>query len=426
MEQDSFKARLKGAWNVFKSRTPDRSFNDNIELGASYFGARPDRPRFSAGNERTLTSAIFTRIGIDVAAFKIMHVELDEHSNFKSTIDSGLNECLTSEANIDQTGRAFIQDIIMSVCDEGTVAIVPVNTSEDPDTGKYDILTLRTGKITEWFPQHVKVRLYDDRNGQHSEIILPKEEVAIIENPFYAVMNEPNSTLKRLVTKLSLLDFTDNKNSSGKLDLILQLPYVVKSETKRQQAEDRRKDIERQLVGSKYGIAYTDGTEKITQLNRPAENNLLQQIEVLTSMLYSQLGISEAVLNGTADEAEMLNYHHRTLLPFASAVVDALSRTFIPKSERKAGKTIMVFNEPFKLVPVNDLAVIADRFTRNEILSSNEIRSIIGFAPSKDPSANELRNKNMPVPDTGDKSEESKEDDGDNQNGNKKQKGRGE
>ena len=398
LEKDTLGSRIKNAWNVFTNRTP-RSIN-TYELGTSYYGARPDRPRFSYGNERTLTTAIFTRIGIDVSAIKILHVEVDGLGNYKSTVNSGLNYCLTTEANIDQTGRAFIQDIVMSLCDEGSVAVVPVDTSHDPGkTGSFDILSMRTGKVTEWFPQHVKVRLYNDRIGQHSEVILPKSEVAIIENPFYAVMNEPNSTLRRLVHKLSLLDILDNQNSSGKLDLILQLPYVVKTATRKKQAEERRLDIERQLTSSKYGIAYTDGTEKITQLNRPVENTLLHQIENLTSMLYSQLGISESVLNGTANEAEMLNYHHRTLEPFTAAIVNAFIRSFLTKTARTQGKTIMAFNEPFKLVPVSELSTIADRFTRNEILSSNEVRSLIGFPPSEDPGASELRNKNMPVAD---------------------------
>lgn len=400
-KESSFRSRFRDAWNVFVNREPVSYKSSYYEYGPSYFGVRPDRPRFSYGNERTLTSAIFTRIGIDVSAFNIMHVNVDDQENYKSTVNSGLNTCLTKEANIDQTNRAFIQDIVMSLCDEGSVAIIPVDikAKKSPsESSAYDVLTMRTGKILEWYPRHVKVRVYNDRTGKQSELVLPKETVAIIENPFYAVMNEPNSTLRRLVSKLGLLDVVDNQNSSGKLDLILQLPYIVKTDTRRKQAEERRKDIEKQLVGSKYGIAYTDGTEKITQLNRPVENNLLQQVEMLTSMLYSQLGISESVLNGTAQESEMLNYHRRTLEPFANAIVDAFNRTFISQTAWTQGQRIMVFNEPFKLVPINELATLADRFTRNEILSSNEVRAIIGFAPSDDPDANILRNKNMPLP----------------------------
>lgn len=403
-EKDSFLDRVRSAWNVFKNKS--QSNTSWHTLGTSYYGQRPDRPRFSSGTESTLTAAIFTRIGIDVSAFKMQHVLLDEKNNLKEVIDSGLNYCLNVEANIDQTGASFVQDIVMSLCDEGTVAVVPVDKElnvKKPD--EYDILSLRTGKIMEWFPRHVRVRLYNDRLGQPAELILPKSEVAIIENPFYAVMNEPNSTLRRLIHKLNLLDILDNKNSSGKLDLILQLPYTIKTELRREQAEERRKAIEDQLIGSKYGIAYTDGTERITQLNRPAENNLMRQIEVLTSMLYSQLGISESVLNGTASEVEMLNYNNRTLQPFGTIIVDSLSRSFLSYERRKNGEDIRIFSEPFRFVPVKELATVADRFTRNEILSSNEVRSIIGFAPSSDPRADELVNKNMPQANKGNEAE---------------------
>ncbi len=386
--------RFRNAWNAFLNRDPTEEFNR--DRGHSSFGRRPDRIRFSYSNERTITSAIFTRIGIDVSSFRIVHAKTDKHGQFSSIINSGLNYCLSTEANIDQTGRSFIQDIAMSLCDEGVVAVVPVDTIYNPyKTASYRIDTLRTGKVIEWFPKHVRVKLYNDLNGLHEELILPKEHTAIIENPLYSVMNEPNSTLRRLTHKLSLLDVIDNQSSSGKLDLILQLPYVIKSKSRKEQAEERRQSIEDQLVGSKYGIAYTDGTERITQLNRPVENNLLKQIEILTSMLYGQLGISEAILNGVATEQEMLNYNNRTLEPIVSAITNELNRKFITKTARTQGHKIMSFSEPFKLVPLNNLADIADKFTRNEILSSNEIRTIIGFPPADDPGADELRNKNI-------------------------------
>lgn len=384
--------RIKNAWNAFFSRDPTENYRD---YGQSYF-YRPDRPRFTRGTERTIVTAVYNRIALDVAAVNIQHVQLDDNDRYLSTIDSGLNRCLNLEANIDQSGRAFIQDVVMSMFDEGAVAIVPVDTNLDPNqTGSYDIETMRTGKIVEWYPRHVKVRVYNDRIGEKQDIVLPKDVVAIIENPLFAVINEPNSTAQRLIRKLSLLDVVDEQASSGKLDLIIQLPYVIKTEARRQQAEQRRTDIEKQLSGSRYGIAYTDGTERITQLNRPLENNLLKQIEYLTNLLYSQLGITQEVMNGTADEKAMLNYNNRTVEPIVSAIVDALKRTFLTKTARSQKKSIMYFSDPFKLVSVADLAEIADKFTRNEIMTSNEIRQIIGMKPADDPKADELRNSNL-------------------------------
>lgn len=384
--------RLKRTWNAFFNRDPTSNFQD---VGISY-SYRPDRPRFTRGNERTIITSVFNRIALDVSAISIQHVRLDDNGRFLSVIDSGLNNCLTLSANIDQTGRAFIQDVVMSMLDEGCVAIVPVDTTKDPErTGSYDIETMRTGKILEWYPRHVKVRVYNDRTGQKEDILLEKEVVAIIENPLYAVINEPNSIMQRLIRKFNLLDVVDEQTSSGKLDMIIQLPYVIKSEARRQQAESRRKEIERQLTGSRYGIAYADGTERITQLNRPLENNLLKQIEYLTNLLYSQLGITQEVMNGTADEKAMLNYNNRTVEPFVSAIADAMKRTFLTKTARSQKQSVMYFNNPFKLVPVADLAEIADKFTRNEIMTSNEIRQIIGMKPADDPKADELRNSNL-------------------------------
>ena len=386
--------RLMHAWNAFSNRDPT---GGSRAIGASYI-YRPDRVRFSRGNERSIITSVFNRIGMDVAALNITHVRLDENDRMDSTMHTGLNNCLTLEANIDQTGRAFMQDAVMSLLDEGCVAIVPVDTTLNPDTGSYDILTMRTGKILEWYPAHVKLRVYNERKGEKEDITVPKSTVAIVENPLYSVVNEPNSTLKRLVRKLNLLDAVDEQSGSGKLDLIIQLPYVIKTEARRKQAEDRRKDIESQLAGSKYGIAYTDGTEHITQLNRPVENNLMKQIEYLTSMLYSQLGITQGVMDGTADEAVMLNYHSRTIEPIAAAIVDEMKRKFLTKTARSQRQTIMFFRDPFKLVPVMQLADIADKFTRNEIMSSNEIRHIIGMKPSKDPKADQLVNSNVRQP----------------------------
>ena len=390
-----FMDRIQRGWNAFRNRDPTTEYRDT-GLGYAY---RPDRVRFTRGNERSIVTSVYNRIALDVAAINIQHVQLDDNNRFTNVVESGLNSCLNLEANIDQTGRAFVQDIVMSMLDEGCVAVVPVDTTQDPEiTDSYDILSMRTGKILEWKPRHVKVRVYNDRTGMKEDLLLPKKQVAIIENPLYAVINEPNSTMQRLIRKLCLLDAVDEQSSSGKLDLIIQLPYVVKTEARRQQANDRRKQIEEQLTGSKYGIAYTDGTERITQLNRPVENNLMKQIEYLTSMLYSQLGITQAILDGTADDKTMLNYYSRTIEPIISAIVDEMKRKFLTKTARSQKKSIMFFRDPFKLVPVNDIAEIADKFTRNEILSSNEIRQIVGIKPSKDPKADELRNKNLSEP----------------------------
>ena len=385
--------RLQHAWNAFLYN--DNNFTNYHSIGASS-SFKPDRTRLSRGNERSIVTSVYNRLALDASSIAIKHVKLDENGRYTEEINSGLNNCLNLEANIDQTGRAFLQDVVMSMLDEGCVAIVPVDTTINPIvSGSYEINTMRTAKIIEWYPAHIRVRVYNDQKGFHEEITLPKANVAIIENPLYAVINEPNSTMQRLVRKLNLLDVVDEQTSSGKLDLIIQLPYVIKSDARRQQAEDRRKDIEMQLSGSKYGIAYTDGTEKITQLNRPAENNLMKQVEYLTAMLYSQLGLTQAILDGTADDKTMLNYYNRTIEPIISAVVDEIKRKFLTKTARTQRQSIMYFRDPFKLVPVNDIAEIADKFTRNEILSSNEIRQIVGLKPSDDPEADELRNKNL-------------------------------
>jgi len=390
--EDSFRSRIKNAWNVFMNKDPSIEYRD-YGIGYSY---RPDRPMFTRGNERSIVTSVYNRIALDVSSVAIRHVRLDNNNRYLEDINSGLNNCLSLEANVDQTGRAFIQDVVMSMFDEGCVAIVPVDTDINPNVSdSYKINSMRTGKILEWKPRHVKVRLYNDLTGRKEEVIAPKDIVAIIENPLYAVINEPNSTMQRLIRKLNLLDVVDEQSSSGKLDLIIQLPYIIKSEARRQQAENRRRDIERQLSGSKYGIAYTDGTEHITQLNRSVENNLMKQIEYLTSMLYSQLGITTSILDGTADEKTMLNYNNRTVEPILSAIVDEMKRKFLTKTARTQHQSIMFFKDPFKLVPVNDIAEIADKFTRNEIMSSNEIRQIIGMKPSNDPRADELRNKNL-------------------------------
>ena len=394
----SLGSRLKHAWNVFKNRDPT-SFYTNGEVGYSY---RPDRPRFSSRNERSIVNAVYNRIALDVAAISIKHCRLDENDRYAETINSNLNSCLNLEANIDQTGRAFIQDVVMSLLDEGSVAIVPIDTTFNPSvTGSYDILTMRTGKILDWYPDKVRVSVYNDRTGKKEEVVVPKRTVAIIENPLYAVMNEPNSTLQRLIRKLTLLDAIDEQSGAGKLDLIIQLPYTIKTESRRQQAEERRKQIEEQLAGSKYGIAYADGTEKVTQLNRPVENNLMKQIEYLTSMLYSQLGITQTVLDGTADEKTMLNYNNRSIEPIVSAIVDEMKRKFLTKTARSQRQSIYFFRDPFRLVPVNDMAEIADKFTRNEILTSNEIRQIVGMKPSDDPKADQLINSNISQPNMG-------------------------
>lgn len=385
-------SRFKNAWNAFFNRDPTPIF-DNSGNSSSY---RPDRYRPTRGNERSIITAINNRIAIDVAAIPIRHIKLDEDGGYLNTIESGLNNCLNLEANIDQTGRAFLQDVVLSMLDEGCVALVPTVTNVNPDyTDSYDIYEIRTGKITEWYPKQVKVEVYNDNSGRKQQILRPKRKVAIIENPMYSVMNEPNSTMQRLIRKLKLLDAVDEQSSSGKLDLIIQLPYVVKTETRRQQAENRRKEIEEQLTGSKYGIAYTDGTERITQLNRAVENNLLKQVEYLTSMLFSQLGITQTILDGTADEKTILNYRNRIIEPILSAIVDAMKVRFITKTARTQGQSISFFMEPFKLVPVSEIAEIADKFTRNEIMTSNEIRQIVGMKPSRAPQADELRNKNL-------------------------------
>ena len=392
-------SRIKHAWNAFLNRDPTTYYR---EYGYGTYN-RPDRPRLSRGNERSIVTSVFNRIALDVASIDIKHCRLDDNGRFKEIINSSLNDCLTLQANIDQTHRAFIQDVVISMFGEGCVAIVPVDTTDDPTkTNSYDVLTMRTGKIVAWYPNDVKVHLYNERTGKREDIIISKSSVAIVENPLYAVMNEPNSTLHRLMKKLVLLDAVDEQASSGKLDLIIQLPYIVKTQARRDQANERRQEIERQLTGSKYGIAYTDGTEKITQLNRPVENNLLKQIEYLTSMLYSQLGITQAVLDGSADEKTMLNYYTRTIEPIISAIVDEMKRKFLTKTARTQKQTIAFFRDPLKLVPVNDLAEIADKFTRNEIMSSNEIRQIIGLKPSDDPKADQLVNSNLNQPVPGD------------------------
>lgn len=383
--------RLAHAWNAFTSRDPTQY----IITGPGY-SLRPDRPRLSRGNEKSIATSIFNRIALDVSSVNIKHCRLDKNGRYVEDIDSGLNNCLNLEANKDQTGRAFIQDVVLSMLDEGCVALVSVETTIDPkSSNSYQIDSMRTGKITEWYPDMIRVRLYNDRTGEKEEILLPKNQVAIIENPLYAVVNEYNSTMQRLIRKLSLLDVTDEQTASGKLDLIIQLPYVIKTETRREQAERRRKDIIDQLAGSQYGIAYTDGTEKITQLNRSLENNLLKQVEYLTNMVYSQLGITQSVLDGTADEKTMLNYMNRTVEPIISAIVDELKRKFLTKTARSQLQSIVYFRDPFRLVPVNDIAEIADKFTRNEIMTSNEIRQIVGMQPSKDPKADELVNSNI-------------------------------
>lgn len=385
--------RLQHAWNAFV-------YNDNTYVDPQNLGGlstyKPDRVHFSRGVERSIVTSVYNRLALDVSSIAIKHVRLDENGRFKEEVDSGLQNCLNVEANIDQTGRAFLQDVVMSMLDEGCVAIVPVDTTIDPaKSGSYEINTMRTGKILEWYPAHVRVRVYNDKRGIHEEIVLPKSAVAIIENPLYAVINEPNSTMQRLIRKLNLLDVVDEQTSSGKLDLIIQLPYVIKSEARKKQAEERRKDIEMQLSGSKYGIAYTDGTERITQLNRPAENNLMKQVEYLTSMLYSQLGLTQSIMDGSADDKTMLNYYNRTVEPILAAITDEIKRKFLTKTARSQRQTIMYFRDPFKLTPVLDLAEIADKFTRNEIMTSNEIRQIVGMKPADDPSADELRNKNL-------------------------------
>lgn len=394
MEKPSLMSRFKNSWNAFRNRDPTMFYR---EPGMSYT-YRPDRVRLSRGNERSIVTSVYNRIAMDVASIDIKHCRLDENGRYIKDIDSNLNNCLTLEANIDQTGRAFIQDVVMSMFDEGAVAIVPVEATNDPTlSGSFDVLSMRTGKIVEWFPRSVRVEVYNDRTGKKERIIMPKKSVAIIENPLYSVINEPNSTMKRLVRKLNLLDAIDEQSGSGKLDMIIQLPYAVKGELRQQQADKRRDDIINQLKGP-YGIAYIDGTEKVTQLNRPIENNLMKQIEYLTNMLYSQLGMTPSVFDGTADEKAMLNYNNRTIEPIVGAITSAMKRSFLSKTARTQGQTIMSFRDPFRLVPIDNIAEIADKFTRNEILTSNEIRQIIGFKPADDPKADQLVNSNIAQP----------------------------
>lgn len=390
-----FGSRIKHAWNAFLNRDPTGYHQYD---GQSY-SYRPDRPRMTRGNERSIATSVYNRIALDVEAISIKHCRMDEDDRYIETINSGLNNCLTIEANKDQTGRSFIRDVVLSMFDEGCVAIVPVDTTFDPmKSNSYDIQSMRTAEVLEWKPNHVRIRIYNDRTGIKEELIVPKNMVAIIENPLYSIINEPNSTMQRLIRKLSLLDVTDEQTASGKLDLIIQLPYVIKSEARRAQADARRRDIETQLSGSKYGIAYTDGTEKITQLNRSLENNLMKQIEYLTSMVYSQLGITQSILDGTADEQTMLNYYNRSIEPIVAAIVDEVKRKFLTKTARSQHQTIAAFRDPFKLVPINNIAEIADKFTRNEIMTSNEIRQKIGIKPSKDPKADQLINSNISQP----------------------------
>ena len=387
--------RLQHAWNAFANKDPTYGSYGGYG-GYSY---RPDRPRFSRGNERSIVTAVLNKISIDCAAINIEHVRLDDNNRFVEVMNTGLNKCLTLEANIDQTGRAFIQDAVMSLMDEGCIAIVPVETTLNPNiSGGFDITNMRVGKVLEWYPDKVSIRVYNEKTGQKQDIVMPKNTVSIVENPLYAVMNEPNSTMQRLIRKLNILDAIDEQSGSGKLDLIIQLPYLVRSQQRKQQAEERRKAIEDQLSNSKYGVAYTDGTEHVTQLNRSVENNLMSQIEYLTSMLYSQLGITQSVMDGTADDKTMLNYYNRTIEPILSAIVDEMKRKFLTKTARSQKQSIVFFRDPFRLVPVADLAEIADKMTRNEIMSSNEIRQIVGMKPSDDPKADELRNKNLSEP----------------------------
>ena len=386
--------RLMHAWNAFSNREAVYGY-PQYDFGMGY-SIRPDRVRLTLGSERTIVSSIYNQIAIDVSAISVVHARMDQNGRFLESVSSGLNECLSISANVDQSGRNFLQEAVMSLFDEGAIAIVPVDTTINPQvSGGYDIRSLRTGKILDWFPDHIRVEVYNEKLGRKEEVTLPKSMVAIIENPLYLVMNEPNSTLKRLVNKINLLDSIDTQSGSGRLDLFIQLPYTIKSDARRAQAIQRTKDIELQLAGSKYGIAYVDGSEKITQLNRPAENNLLKQVEYLTGMLYNQLGLTESVFNGTADEKTMLNYYNRTVEPVLSAIVNEMRRKFLTKTARSLGQDIVFFRNPFRLVPVLELAEIADKFTRNEILSSNEVRAIIGYKPSNQPGADELRNKNL-------------------------------
>lgn len=395
MEIRSIPSRLKHAWNAF---TGNRDPTSRHYYGDAYY-RRPDRPRFTRGNERTIATAVYNRIAMDAAAIDIRHVRLDDNGRYKEDVNSFLNECFTIGPNIDQTPRAFKQDIVMSMLDEGCVAIVPIDVDRPDDNPEaFDIMSMRVGKIVEWYPAHVKIEVYNERVGKKEPIVLPKSMVAIVENPLYSVINESNSVMQRLIHKLALLDQIDEQSGSGKLDLIIQLPYVIKTDARRKQAEDRRKDIEMQLAGSKYGIAYTDGTERITQLNRPVDNNLPKQIEDLIALAYSQLGITQAVMDGTADEKTMLNYTNRTIEPITSAIVEGMHRTFLTRAARANREAIKFFTDPFKLVPVGNIAEIADKFTRNEIMTSNEIRQVIGMKPSDDPKADQLVNSNIAQP----------------------------
>jgi len=393
-ERETFRNRIQHAWSAFLNRDPTTMYPyKNLGYSTSY---RPDRVRTTISNERSIINSIYNRIAIDASSISVRHVRLDQNGRYVETINDSLNQVLTIESNLDQTGRALMQDIVMSLVDEGCVAVVPTDTTINPNlSSAYEINSLRVGEILEWFPQHIRVKVYNEKTGLKEDLTLPKSLVAIIENPLYAVMNKPNSTLSRLIAKLNLLDAIDNQSGSGKLDLIIQLPYIIKSEARRVQAETRRLQLEEQLSGSKYGIAYTDGTEKVTQLNRPAENNLMTQITYLTSMLHSQLGLTESVFDGTADEKTMLNYYNRTIEPIMSAIVDEMNRKFLTKTARTQKQAIIFARDPFRLVPVSELANIADKFTRNEILSSNEVRAIVGYKPSDDPKAEELRNKNL-------------------------------
>lgn len=390
-ENQTFGSRLKHAWNAFLNRDPPMSYRD---YGGGY-SYRPDRVRFSRGNERTIVTSVITRIAMDCADIRIVHADLDSNGRFKQEHPGGLNSCLTLEANLDQSGRALIQDIVMTMLDEGHVAIVPVETSTDPETGAFEIDSLRVGKVVEWYPSDVKIELYNERNGRHEQIIMPKRAVALVENPLYPIMNEPNSTMQRLIRKLALLDVVDEQTSSGKLDLIIQLPYTIKTPARQEQAERRRKDIEQQLTGSKYGIAYTDGTEHITQLNRSLDNNLMKQVEYLQEVFWGQLGMTQEILNGTADDKAMLNYNNRVVGAIISAIVDEMKRKFISSNARERGQSIVYFSEPFKLVPVSQIADIADKLRRNEILTSNELRQIVGFKPNNDPNSDILSNPNI-------------------------------
>ncbi len=409
--------RVRQAWNVFRSNEKTE-VRDDIGAYTSSYGGRPDRARLRVTNERSIISSIYTRISIDASGVMIKHVRLDDKNRYIKDMDSQLNECLKLDPNLDQPARAFRQDQVLSLIDKGTIAIVPIDTTLNPiSTGGFDILSMRVGEITQWFPNHVEVNVYNEKTGQRQKITLPKRIVAIVENPLYSVMNEPNSTLQRLVRKLNILDAVDEQSGSGKLDLIIQLPYAIKTEARRDQAEKRRQDIEFQLKDSKYGIAYTDGTEKVTQLNRPAENNLLAQIEYLTKQLYDQLGLTEDIMNGTADAQAMLNYNNRTIEPILDAIVESMERTFLTKTARTQKQAIRYFRDPFKLVPVANIAEIADKFTRNEIMSSNEIRAIVGLSPADDPKADQLRNANMPAPSESAPSVQQPNQEGDSQNG---------